>query len=220
MGMALAQETLSYGLERSTRQKVTQILGAAREVFMRHGYGDTSMDEVARTAGVSKATLYAHFESKPQLFAAMVTAECRRVDIEMPNPGQAESSAAETLFRIGYQFLEFLVSPGGLAIFRVVVAEVDRFPELGIAIYEAGPARLKGRLSVYLADATARGELAVDDTELAAVQFLGMVKGDLHIRCLFDTAYRSTTAEIDRRAKAAVDTFLARYGRTPPVPSR
>lgn len=210
--MASAHETLSYEPQASSGRIAGRILAAARDGFMRTGYGDTSMDWIAKAAGVSKATLYSHFDSKPQLFAAMIGAECRRVALALVTPSAGTLDTRKTLLGAGEQFLEFLTSPAGLAMFRLVVGETARFPELGVAFYECAPAEMKARLSAYLAAAAARGELAIEDAELASMQFLGMVKGDIHLRCLFDQGYKPTAAELRRSAQGAVDTFLCRYG--------
>lgn len=59
-------------------RKATQVLEAAKNVFLRDGYSGASMDTVSREAAVSKATLYAHFSSKDKLFAAVIASECER----------------------------------------------------------------------------------------------------------------------------------------------
>lgn len=195
------------------KTKTERILDAAREMFLAHGFRATSMDAIAKRAGVSKATIYAHFDGKEALFAALVSAECARLDGEFTASGAAGAPPEQALPRLAREFLTLLVSPWALAIFRVVVAEAPRVPELGMAFYRAGPATMKARLEAYLRQAVARGELDIADPALATTQLIGMVRGELQLRCLLDPSSRPPPAEIERQAKAAVDVFLRAYGR-------
>ncbi|HXH02809.1 MAG TPA: TetR/AcrR family transcriptional regulator, partial [Candidatus Competibacteraceae bacterium] len=165
--------------------KVQQILAAAREVFMAHGYGEASMDTIARSAGVSKATLYAHFAGKEQLFAAIIDGECRRytqelLDIEVAAAGDVERSLRE----LAQRFLALLLSPRALCVYRMILAEASRFPELGRIFFEAGPKAMRERLAHYLERAAQRGLIAVEQPELAAEHFIGLVKGQMQLRGL------------------------------------
>ncbi|MBL8658678.1 MAG: TetR/AcrR family transcriptional regulator [Rhodospirillales bacterium] len=194
-------------------RKTARILDAAREMFLAHGFGATSMDALARCAGVSKATIYAYFDGKEALFAALVSEECARLDGEIATSSATGESPGTALPRLAGQFLALLLSPWALAIHRVVVAEAPRFPELGIVFYRAGCAAMKARLEAYLRQAVARGELVVPDPALATTQLIGLIRGDLQLRCLLEPSLRPSPAEIDRYACAAVDVFLAAYGK-------
>ncbi len=193
------------------KSKAEVILEAARALFLSRGYGVTSMDALARRAGVSKATIYAHFADKEALFAALVSGECARLRGEIAALSASAVPVAEALPRLAAQFLGLLMSPWALAIHRVVVAETPRFPELGRAFYQLGPAVMKARLELYLREAAARGELRLPDPTLATSQLMGMIRGDLQLRCLLDPANPPSPAEIERQADAAARTFLAAY---------
>lgn len=193
------------------QSKAEVILEAARALFLSRGYGVTSMDALARRAGVSKATIYAHFADKEALFAALVSGECTRLRGEIAALSAGAVPVAEALPRLAAQFLGLLMSPWALAIHRVVVAETPRFPELGRAFYKLGPAVMKARLELYLREAAARGELRLPDPTLATSQLMGMIRGDLQLRCLLDPANPPSLAEIERQADAAARTFLAAY---------
>jgi len=194
--------------EASTSPKAQQILHAAAEIFMEQGYGAASMDAIARAAGVSKATLYAHFSGKEELFAAIVGCECRRHTETLSAPDIDQSDVRATLTQIGRNFLDLLLSPRALAIYRIVVAEAPRFPELGRAYYASGPAVVLDRLAAYLHGVATRGLLAVPDPRRAAEQFVGMLRGPLHLRRLLGIAGEPPTDDIDRAVKSAVDVFL------------
>ncbi len=193
-------------------RKYDQVLDGAREVFLVAGFEGASVDDIARAAGVSKATLYSYFPDKRLMFTAMAERECSRqaaaalqvIDMSAPPP-QVLRQAAERLIHI-------LLSDFAQRIFRVCVAEADRFPELGRAFYDSGPALGQARIMDYLAQASARGELVIDDMALAADQFTELCKADLWTRAVFGIQTRFTEAQIARVVDGAVSTFLARYG--------
>ncbi len=188
--------------------KQDAIIEAAAEVFLEQGFGSASMDEIARRAGVSKATVYSHFDSKPALFGAIVQHRCQRTMSAMLAE-MSDQPVAETLTAVGRQFLDVLMMPGSLPLYRVVLAEAPRFPELGRIFYEAGPDRCAVALAQYLTDLHGRGVLDVPDARWAAEQFLGAVLGQVHIRMLLMVAGEAPgPEERTRYVAAAVSTFL------------
>ncbi|MGO8920526.1 MAG: TetR/AcrR family transcriptional regulator [Stellaceae bacterium] len=192
--------------------KPQQIRAAAACLFLEHGYGAVSMDVIAREAGVSKATIYAHFADKAELFADLVTEECAR---QWPYIAMLESEPGdlrEALLAVGTVYAELLVSPKGVQTFRMVVAESPRFPELGRAFYEGGPRLIRDKLATYLSRAEAQGKLALGDPRLAAQQFLAMLRCEHHLRALI-LGDPPASAEIARVVTAATDMFLRAYGR-------
>lgn len=198
-------------IEPAAGSKPAQVLAAARAEFLRHGFAATSMDTIARVAGVSKATVYAHFGSKEELFAAMVATNCRRI---------AESLAEETLeglpvraalTQIGRQFLTFLLSPDTQAIYRVVVSETPRFPDLGRRFYAAGPQNTRGRIARYLERAAGRGLIRLDDPARATEMFLGMLIGPRHLKRVLGLEPAMSEAGIAAAVDHAVDCFLILY---------
>src|SRR3954454_21519430 len=105
-----------------------QIARAAEVLFLEHGYGPVSMESVAREAGVSKATLYAHFASKDRLFATIVAEKGRESPIEEALFPEQVADLHAALLAIGHRVLRFLLQPRTLAILRIAMAESARFP--------------------------------------------------------------------------------------------
>jgi AcrR family transcriptional regulator len=188
--------------------KTAQIRVAAGRLFLEHGYGATSMDAVARAAGVSKATLYAHFTNKADLFSAIVAAECARAVPMVACQDVGGLPVAEALFRIGRTLLDLLLSADALSVYRVVVAESPRFPELGRAFYQAGPMLTLGALATYLEGAHRRGELTVPDPTTAAELFWGMIRSHAHLRCLLFVDHAPDVGQRDRHVRSVVDVFV------------
>ena len=195
--------------------KARQILSAAREVFMAEGYGAASMDAIARAAGVSKATLYAHFAGKEDLFAAIVAAECERHAEVLSATDVDRLEVRAALVLIGRSFLDLILSPQALAIYRVVVAESGRFPELGRAFYASGPSRVLTRLAAYLGRVTEQGALSVPDPLLAAEQFIGMTRGAAYLRRLLGVAVGASEPDPGTVVDSAVEVFMRAYAPDP-----
>lgn len=194
--------------------KRAQILLAARRVFMAVGYANASMDAITREAGVSKATVYAHFGSKAQLFGAMVAEECER----RLKPGAPLDVSATTpeagLIELGRRYADLLFSENALSLGRLVAAESARQPELAEAFYQAGPARALEATTRFFAEMTARGALNVPDPAIAAELFLGAIRNDLHLRRFIGlppASGESEAAAIERRVKEAARAFAAAY---------
>jgi TetR/AcrR family transcriptional regulator, mexJK operon transcriptional repressor len=190
--------------------KPQQIREAAARLFLAQGYGAVSMDAIAREAGVSKATIYAHFADKAELFADLVKEECARQwpDIVMleAEPGDLR----EALLAVGTLYAELLVSAKGVQTYRMVVAESPRFPELARAFFD-GPRLIRDQLAAYLVRAEAQGKLSLGDARLAAQQFLALLRCEHHLRAVTGLEPDVTPAEIAGVVNAAVDMFLRAY---------
>jgi TetR/AcrR family transcriptional repressor of mexJK operon len=193
-------------------RKQRQILDAAAALFMAHGYGPVSMDAIARAAGVSKATLYAHFASKDRLFATIVGDACGRNMVDESYIPPAGAPISEALRLIGGRLLRFMTLESTLAIFRTVVAESARFPELGEAFVANGPHAFLDWLTDWLASQCAQGRLRQADPAVMAVQFKALMHTDLLMRAFIGVGPRPTDAEIDAEVNAAVEMFLRAYG--------
>ena len=192
--------------------KVRQILEGARTAFFDLGYEGASTDEIVRRAGVSKGTLYNYFPDKKTLFAAFVEEECRRQATVLFQV-EAESDDIEAFLRMSARrLIRILLSPFMQGIYRLAVAEAQRFPELSRVFYDSGPDLGTRRLAQVLSGAAARGLLKIDDVDLAAHQFDQLCKADIFYKALFKIRSTFTEEEIDRVADSAVDVFLRAYG--------
>jgi TetR/AcrR family transcriptional repressor of mexJK operon len=197
----------------ASQRKRRQVMEAAARLFMAQGYGATSMDAVARKAGVSKATLYAYFQGKDALFAAIVGEACQRHAEGRPCcPTGNESDLAGALIALGEGYLSFLFREDVMAIQRVVLAEGPRFPELGRAFYESGPRRMIQWVAGWFAGLQRQGRLRLGDPAVAAEQFLALHRGSALMRRMLGVPPAPDAAEIQAIVSAAVDTFLRAWG--------
>ena len=191
--------------------KARQILEGAKDAFLELGYEGTSVDEIVRRARVSKGTLYNYFPDKVSVFVAVVDEECQKHADRVFTVDIADENIEDALRSMAHDFTAFVLSPFAQGIYRVAVAESQRFPEVGRAFYEVGPDLGVRRLTQFLAVSVARGDLAIDDLELAAHHFIELCKADLFIQCTLGIRDTFSDADIHRVAEAAVTTFMRAY---------
>lgn len=197
----------------STRSsaKRSAILDAAQACFLDHGFASTSMDLVAATAGVSKATIYAHFQSKDELFGAIIQ---RRCDDQAEGLGalsvDESLDARAALTEIARKLLALVIEPKVLGIYRMVVAETPRNPDLARIYFEAGPLRGKQRLVEILDALVRRGLLSIPDTWQAMDQFVGMLRGEVFNRALLGLPPSDRT-DMEHTVAGAVEVMLRAY---------
>lgn len=182
------------------------ILGAATELFLQEGYGRLTMDRVLLKVGGSKRTLYRHFKNRDELFAAIVANVSDRV-LAALEPAAGHGDIRKTLVTMGVNYLNVLLSPDGLALYRAMVAEAPHFPELSKSFFADGPGRASRHLANFLRDQVAKGLLQVRNPQVAASQLLGAVRGDVHLTAVL-AASKPAKATIKRAAEQAVETFL------------
>lgn len=199
-------------------EKRAQILQGAARVFAADGYEGASMSRIAAEAGVSKGTLYNHFPGKAALFAAYVGQECSRKLAWVFAEADHDAEPASVLRTLGRRFVELLISPVGQTIYRVVISEVTRFPELAHAFFEAGPARAIQQLSNWLAEETRRGRVVVPDPDFAAEQFFTLCQTRLVLRQKLALLASPGRGEVDFVVDAAVAMFLHYYSETAIIP--
>jgi len=220
--------------------KTDQIVDAAERLFLDAGYGAVSMDAIAAEAQVSKRTVYSHFQNKEALFIAVMDRTCDRIGgnpifgnvmqpgkgIPVPEsfgdapPGCPMSAIIpddppETvLTALGRRFLSILWSDNGIRLFRIVLAESGRFPELGRLFYESGPKPVVERLSLYLSRQHERGAVTIDDPTDAAWRFLGMVKDPTHMLLCLGVVDLPDMDAREESVTKAVQRFMEIYGPT------
>ncbi|MGN9843108.1 TetR/AcrR family transcriptional regulator [Nonomuraea sp. H19] len=200
-----------------TARKRRQILEAALPVFLRNGYVGTSMDEVAALASVSKQTVYKHFTDKEQLFTSIILDTTGHVDglAKMITAALDDSGAdlEKDLGKLARQFLGALMQPELLRLRRLVIAEADRFPDLGRTWYEQGFERGLTTLATAFERLSGRGLLRLDDPRLAAEHFVGLLLWIPVNKAMFwGGADHYTQADLDHLSEAAVAVFLRAYG--------
>jgi len=190
--------------------KAQLIIAAAREAFLEKGYDGVSMDEVANRAGVAKQTVYARYASKDALFLAVVESVQGRMLSAVSAAGP--HAIRDRLHRIARELLDVVLDSSSLSLSRIALGASYRFPTLGHSIYGARIKELHAVLADIVEQAAREGCLLVDDPTVAAEQFLALIRGELHLHCLYDPSFRPSSAKIERQINAGIDCFMARYG--------
>lgn len=180
-----------------------RLLQAACAAFREEGY-QVSIDRIAARAQVARQTLYNHFHSKDELFGAVVRHSVQSVLVTLEGDGDLRT----TLLAFGEAYRERLLNPTGLAIFRTMVAEAPRFPELARQFFRQGPQTTRKCLADYLDQAMATGQLRRDDPDFAAEMLTAMLVDFDRLRGLIDLQ-----TDLFEPAKTArvVDSFLRTF---------
>src|SRR5215472_7738929 len=212
-GNKMSSTHLAATVERQDSAKRRQIIEGARLVFLAQGFDGASMGEIARTAGVSKGTLYVYFASKEDLFQVVAHDECLAQAEQVFALDHGDHDVAAVLSRLGTAFVKFLCRPERMAPVRTIMSISERMPDVGRRFYETGPATGMGRVAAYLRAQVASGVLDVEDVDVAAAQFLESCKATLAQPILFGFGTTPADDRIDHVVGIAVRTFLAAYRR-------
>ncbi|MCG8927282.1 TetR/AcrR family transcriptional regulator [Lentzea sp. CC55] len=200
--------------ERMAEQKRTAIVDAATGLFLESGYDKTSLARIAEAAGVSKATLFKQFPTKAELFDAIVTEYWRTEEGALtPEPGDP----VKGLTALGNRYVALLTRPGMADLFRIVIAEAPRFPELGQTQFKLGKLPFFDAVRDYLAAEARAGTLDLDDPVQAATQFLGMISNFAFWPRMLLVNWAPTEKALASSVDEAVRTLLARHAAAAPA---
>jgi AcrR family transcriptional regulator len=199
------------GDEDSSKRR--QIVDGARKVFMDLGFDGASMGEIARSAGVSKGTLYVYFADKSRLFEAIVEEESLEQGKVAFN-FDPERDVTITLTEFGQAYIQVLCRPGGGSATRTVMAIAERMPEVGRRFYNNVVSLTIARLAAYLEARAVIGDLAIADCQLAASQFMQMCQVPF-MPFIFQAAPAPSAERIAEVVESATKMFLAGYRAKP-----
>lgn len=196
---------------RIAREK--RILEAALTVFSEAGYSGTTMEAVAAGAGISKPTLYQYFPSKEALFSEMMlTHRNRMMDVfEHPSP---EGMVAD-LLNFAWDYAVTVMRPDMLSLARLIIGEVQRFPEIGAAYQSMGPDRLLRGMMAYLESRRVQGCLTFEDAELAAEDLWGLILSAPRTQALYRPDTPPGPAAMARYIHNGLRVFLKAYSSRP-----
>ncbi|MEV2246259.1 TetR/AcrR family transcriptional regulator [Streptomyces sp. NPDC049970] len=195
--------------QRVSQEKRAAILRAATRLFLDSGYDRTSLAKIAEAAGVSKATLFKQFPTKAALFDAIVAASWQAGDGTegTPTPGDLRAGLA----LIGRRYVALLTRPGMTDLFRIVIAELPRFPELAESQFHRGKMPYFDSVRRYLEAERDAGTIRLEDPELAATQFLGMISNYVFWPRLLLPHWAPDGAAVESVVDEAVLMMVARY---------
>lgn len=208
--MPSAKPTASLGRPKDLVKRQA-ILEAAKNLFLQKGFEGSSMDAIAKEAGVSKLTVYNHFHDKENLFVAAVEAHCENQLPALEFDLKPEIPIEMALLKIASRFQGIIYSEEGLELHRLMCGSTKQNPSLVRNFYQAGPARVLAHMTRLLAQADAQSKLRIPDNKLAAEHFLSLLSGCLHMRVLFEVEAKPTPAQLQTLAEKAVKRFVIAY---------
>jgi AcrR family transcriptional regulator len=196
--------------ERRKAERREAILDIAQQSFLEQGYDRTTMSGIAEAMGGSKGTLWSYFDSKEELFAAMIDRAAAHFRADLTGALDPKSKPKIGLRHFGESFIRKITSIEAIALHRIVVGESPRFPELGRIFYARAAGIMREMLAAYIADQMEAGALRKDEPMKAADMFLSLCDGGHHKRVLWGVEHYSDAAA-KREAAVAVEHFLRAY---------
>jgi TetR/AcrR family transcriptional regulator, mexJK operon transcriptional repressor len=180
------------------RRKRVAILDGAKTVFLSQGFGLATMDDVAAAAGVGKQTVYRHFKSKEALFVGLVSSMCTEVGGVLASAQNEQSDGAPEveLRELGWVLAQILITPDYLRLYRAIVAEAERLPELGQVFYENGAKVVRAFAAKILRERFDEATAA-----LRAATFVQLVLGDAYL----ELSIGYTVPDVEARFALQID---------------
>jgi TetR/AcrR family transcriptional regulator, mexJK operon transcriptional repressor len=193
---------------RKSDGKRRAIIDGACRVFLAQGFGGANMDAVAAAARVSKMTVYRYFPSKEQLFAGVVRDMCDRIIDPALVEAMRRVPLRDALRMFGRHMHGIIFAPDTLGLHRIVVAETQRFPDLGKLFYDSGPGGSIRALAEHFARHRRDPALKIKDPRLAAEEFLELLRGYDHMRALLRVGGGPSPRRVNQRVERAIEHVL------------
>jgi TetR/AcrR family transcriptional repressor of mexJK operon len=192
-------------------EKRDAIMEVAGKLFLNQGYERTSVDTIADKAGVSKFTIYSHFNDKEGLFKCLVTDKCHELATGRNIDQLSQLPLHEALVRMADGYLKLMLDPDVLAFQRLMIADATNNPELMQMFYESGPKPTVQAYADIFKQFNDSGKLRIDDSWRAADHFLSMLRGIFHWRALFNVETQPGKTELRRHIDDCVAVFIRAY---------
>jgi len=184
-------------------QKRKQILLAAGDLFLSHGFSGCSMDMVAKHSGVSKQTVYSHFANKEALFIAVIDAKCEEYQLDAKHLEHDSGDLEAVLKQSGLQIIRLLHDKDVIAIYRVVIGEISTNPRVAELFYSAGPEHSLRMLAHCFQRFTVH---ALSDARAyqCAIMFFNLLKGEFHTKSILGLDFALSAQQQHEQVEFAV----------------
>jgi TetR/AcrR family transcriptional repressor of mexJK operon len=180
--MSEKEVPVKLGRPKSEEKRKT-ILGGASNLFLSNGFTNTSMDMVAKEAGVSKQTVYSHFNNKDELYTAVIDAKCQEYRLDASRLEHCNAPLHTVLTEIANQVISLLQDPDVIAMYTVVIGEAKNNPHVAELFYNAGPLQSVETVARIIRDSKP-GQLSDLQAKAIATDFFNLIKGDFHMRSM------------------------------------
>lgn len=201
---------IKCGRPRKGEEQVSRdrLLDTAFTLFLENGYGNLSLETIAKDARVSMRTIYSQFGGKAGLFGAVIRRCSDQFVTGLSEEHVLESSPEETLAAFAKQFLLGITKPDAVRIRAILIGESLRFPDLATQFYEQGPQRTLDHLAQFFARQQQTGYFSAMDPHFLADQFLSALRSERFQKLQLGLESAPDEAEIDVWVRQAVDLFL------------
>lgn len=186
------------------QQSRDRLLDAALQLFLEHGYGNLSMETIARDARVSMRTIYSQFGGKAGLFGALIGRCSDRFIGSLSDDYPLE----EAMVEFGRQFLYSITRPDVLRMRAILLGESPRFPDLATQFYEQGPRRTLEHLAQFFARHQQAGRIVDADPHFLADQFVSALRSERLQRLQLGLESPPDKTEIDLWVVQVTELFL------------
>ena len=184
-----------------------RIVAAAQQLFITHGYHQTSLDVILKRSGGSKATLRKYFGNKAGLLGAVLGDEAARC-VTRADRAAGDGPVESALRAFACVVLEFYCRHDSLLVYRAVIAETAIQPEVGRSFRSTGHMTFVAALARHLAQWQQQGALKLIDASADADRFLHMLRAGPHDRALLGAPGRVSKAAVREHVDACVRIFL------------
>ncbi|WP_262964660.1 TetR/AcrR family transcriptional regulator [Methylobacter psychrophilus] len=185
-----------------------RLLDTALKLFLENGYGNLSLEIIAKDAHVSMRTIYNEFGGKAGLFGAVIKRYTDSFVTGLSEDSTLEGRPEEALIAFAKQFLRGIIHPDAVRIRAILIGESIRFPDLALQFYEQGPQRNSFYLAQFFARQQQAGYFIAIDPRVLADQFLSVIRSERFQKLQLGLEQAPEEAEIDTWVRQAASLFL------------
>jgi len=195
--------------EQNRIEKRQRALDAALTIFSKKGYPAATMDTIAAEAGLTKPTLYQYFQGKDELFREMMLAP--RKEMMMAFDPSTRDCHITQLWEFSWLYAKVVMKPEFLALARLVIGGAQQDPELGKAYQASGPDHVLTGLAAFMARQSKLGKLEIEDAELAAEDFWGLILSAPRNRALHVPDAYKHMDQLEKYINNGIRVFIKAY---------
>ncbi|MCW4627695.1 TetR/AcrR family transcriptional regulator [Marinomonas rhodophyticola] len=204
------------GMRRKTAAKRLVFIKAAGSLFLNYGFSAVTMESIAAAARGSKVTLYNYFSSKEELFEAWAFEAGEGAFEQLVAAVDENMSPRDVLLRVGIAYLKLITKQEVISINRLIIGEVERFPQLAQRFYAVGPKRTLANLILAVDSLVVRGALVDQDANKMAIHFKALCEGAMFEKLIWGIEPLPSEDRIKELVTDAVDRFILFYARKIP----
>lgn len=192
-------------------EKRARILQAAKAIFLKSGYHGTSMNQIAQEAGVTKLTVYNHFQDKVNLFICAITETCEETLDTKQFDLDRSADFYQTLFIVCSRALQIIYSPEALKLDHVLLELAAEQSPLALQFFDASHTRLQNQLAAFFQKAAELGFIQADDPTYQTELLLSLLLGVRHHKVLLGITAAPNAQELEQIIRDAIHLFLLKY---------